>query len=180
MDQKDNKIKIGILLRNRHDGPGGLEKVLDVLAQGMAKRDDVDLYFYSLYPLKYQSFTKSFQKIEYLQTPPLIEKVESFLPNKLGRLLHKWYVHQNGYQLFQKMMQDQLDVLITMDLSKQFLINYPFLKRFKEESGIPLLSWVHVSLTGSRESTAQKVKEKIKLFDGHLAISQGLADELSD
>lgn len=180
MDQKNNKLKIGILLRNRHDGPGGLEKVLDVLAQGMAKRDDVDLYFYSLYPLKYQTFTKSFQKIEYLQTAPFLEKVESFLPNKLGRLLHKWYVHQNGYRLFQKMMKDQLDVLITMDLSKQFLINYPFLKRFKEESGIPLLSWVHVSLTGSRESTAHKVKEKVALFDGHLAISQGLADELSD
>lgn len=172
-------LKIGILLRNRHDGPGGLEKVLEIVARAMPEKN-VELFFYGLYEPRYDAFTTGFQNLKFLQYPKSITCLKSVLPRTLFRALQKAYVCFNGDKLFDEMAKDQLDALITMDLSKQFLINYPFLKRFKEESGIPLLSWVHVSLTGSRKSTAQKVKEKIKLFDGHLAISQGLADELSD
>ena len=51
------KLKIGILLRNRHDGPGGLEKVLEVLSSGIQKKP-VELYFYGLLQPKYKDFTK--------------------------------------------------------------------------------------------------------------------------
>ena len=179
MPEDKKKLKIGILLRNRHDGPGGLEKVLEVLAKGIAKRDDAELFFYSLYPPRYTDFTKHFQNLEVLDPSIGIKRIASFLPAKLKRPLRKYYVKQHGHQLFDKMIADQIDVLITMDLSKQFLSNYPFLKRFKEKSGIPVLSWIHISLTGSPDATAKEAKEKSPIFDGHLAISQGLADELA-
>lgn len=173
----DRHLKIGILLRNRHDGPGGLEKVLEIVARAMPKKN-VELFFYSLYPIKYDAFTKGFQNLRYLPYPSVIERFANRLPPVLARVLRKAYVKFQGYQLFEMMQQDQIDALITMDLSKQFLGHYRFLKRFKAESHIPLFSWIHLSLTGSSRATAKAVAEKIDLFDGHLAISRGIADEL--
>ena len=178
MPEEKKKLKIGILLRNRHDGPGGLEKVLEVLAKGIAKRDDAELFFYSLYPPRYTDFTKDFQNLEVLDPSKVIKRIASFLPAKLRRPLRKYYVKQHGYQLFDKMIADQIDVLITMDLSKQFLSNYPFLKRFKEKSGIPVLSWVHSSLSSSSDEVIKNVKDKVNLIDGHLCISNGIAEEM--
>lgn len=173
----DRRLKIGILLRNRHDGPGGLEKVLEIVARAMPKKN-VELFFYSLYPIKYDAFTKGFQNLRYLPYPSVIERFANRLPPVLARVLRKAYVKFQGYQLFEMMQSDQIDVFITMDLSKQFLGNYRFLKRFKAQTNIPLFSWIHLSLTGSSRATAKAVAEKIDLFDGHLAISRGIADEL--
>lgn len=173
------KLKIGILLRNRHDGPGGLEKVLEVLSSGIQKKP-VELYFYGLLQPKYKDFTKKFQKITYLTLPKSIKKISSKLPASISRIIEKIYVKQSGYQLFDTMIKDDIDVLIIMDLSSQFLKNYKFLCYLKKHSKIKLLSWIHISLTGSKNKVAQQVKQKMKVFDGHLAISKGLAVELQN
>lgn len=177
MANSQERLKIGILLRNRHDGPGGLEKVLEIIARAMPEKN-VDLYFYGLYEPKYDVFTREFQYIKYLQLPNWLNALKRMLPASVFRVLQKGYVKLNGHKLFDQMESDHLDALITMDLSKQFLINYPFLKSFKEKTGIPILSWIHLSLSGSSLQTAVEVKKKIALFDGHLAISHGIADEL--
>lgn len=178
MNAPQKSLKIGILLRNRHDGPGGLEKVLEIVARAMPSKN-VELHFYGLYIPTYTDFTQTFETIHYLSYPSYFERLKNILPKALYRLLQKRYVKKNGYKLFEKMEEDRLDALITMDLSKQFLGNYLFLKEFKEKTGIPILSWIHLSLTGSRAATAIEVAKKISLFDGHLAISKGIAEELS-
>lgn len=177
MSREDRPLRVGILLRNRHDGPGGLEKVLEIVARAMPEKN-VELFFYSLYELKYDAFTKGFQSVRYLDYPLSINSLKGILPKVFFRAIQKRYVRSNGYRLFQKMENDHLDALITMDLSKQFLTNYPFLKKFKDKTGIPLFSWIHLSLTGSSDKTAKEVAKKINLFDAHLAISHGIADEL--
>ncbi|OYQ80607.1 hypothetical protein B9T19_05030 [Ignatzschineria sp. F8392] len=179
MDKVNQPLRIGILLRNRHDGPGGLEKVLEIVARAMPAKN-VELFFYGLYEPRYDAFTKNFKHLKYLSYPKSIMALKGILPRTLFRALQKTYVRFNGDKLFDEMAKDQLDALITMDLSKQFLTNYPFLKRFKEKTGIPLFSWIHLSLTGSSEATAIEVAKKIDLFDAHLAISHGIADELRD
>lgn len=177
MDKVNQPLRIGILLRNRHDGPGGLEKVLEIVARAMPEKN-VELFFYGLYEPRYDAFTKGFQNLKFLQYPKSITRLKHVLPRTLFRALQKSYVRFNGDKLFDEMAKDQLDALITMDLSKQFLTNYSFLKRFKEKTGIPLFSWIHLSLTGSSNATAIEVAKKIDLFDAHLAISHGIADEL--
>lgn len=177
MTTSQTPLKIGILLRNRHDGPGGLEKVLEIVAKAMPKKN-VELRFYGLYVPTYDLFTQNFQSITYLQLPKVLQGLEKLLPPKIFRVFNKAYVKLNGHKLFDQMQADNLDVLITMDLSKQFLGNYQFLKDYKEQSGVSLLSWVHSSLSGDSDQVKVAVKEKIGLFDGHLAISKGLANQL--
>lgn len=177
MSELQKPLRIGILLRNRHDGPGGLEKVLEIVAKAIQKQN-VELYFYGLYRPNYEAFTQEFENVSYLKFPKVINNLQTRLPSSLFRVLQKGYVKFKGYKLFDQMAQDQIDALITLDLSKQFLSNYRFLKKFKEETQTPLLSWIHISLTGSAQSVAQQAKLKSHIFDGHLAISQGLADEL--
>lgn len=179
MSDSQKSLKIGILLRNRHDGPGGLEKVLEIVAKTMPQKN-VMLYFYGLYEPSYDLFTKDFIHVTYLELPNILQRLQKSLSPKIFRVLHKSYVMLNGQKLFDQMKADNLDALITMDLSKQFLGNYKFLKAYKEQSGVPLLSWIHLSLTGSSAKTAAEVKEKIGLFDGHLSISHGIANELRE
>ena len=175
---KQNKtLKIGIFLRNRHDGPGGLEKVLEVLNRSMVT-DEAELYFYALFPPQYTEFTRDFSRLNVLKLPRLMERTTSFMPKSIRRIIHKGYVKSFGGKLFDQMIHDQIDVLITMDLSKQFLNNYSFFKEFKEKSNIPVLSWIHISLTGNTPKIAQAVYQKMDIFNGHLAISKGLAEEL--
>lgn len=175
----DKQLKVGILLRNRHDGPGGLEKVLEIVAKAMPQKN-VELFFYGLYTPSYDLFTKDFKNVTYLALPKTFQRLKKGLSPKIFRVFNKAYVKLNGHKLFEQMQADNLDALITMDLSKQFLGNYQFLKDYKEKSGVPLLSWIHLSLTGSSAKTAAEVKEKIGLFDGHLSISHGIANELRE
>lgn len=177
MTTSQTPLKIGILLRNRHDGPGGLEKVLEIVAKAMPQKN-VELRFYGLYVPTYDLFTQNFQSITYLQLPKVLQGLEKLLPPKMFRVLNKAYVKLNGHKLFDQMKADNLDALITMDLSKQFLGNYQFLKDYKEQSGVPVLSWVHSSLSGNSDQVKVAVKEKIGLFDGHLAVSPGMKQEL--
>lgn len=179
MTTSQTPLKIGILLRNRHDGPGGLEKVLEIVAKAMPQKN-VELRFYGLYVPTYDLFTQNFQNITYLQLPKVLQGLEKLLPPKMFRVLNKAYVKLNGHKLFDQMKADNLDTLITMDLSKQFLGNYQFLKDYKEQSGVPVLSWVHSSLSGNSDQVKVAVKEKIGLFDGHLSISQGISRELQN
>ena len=172
-------LKIGILLRNRHDGPGGLEKVLEIVAKAMPQKN-VELRFYGLYAPNYDLFTKDFKNVTYLALPKTLQRLKKILSPKIFRVLNKAYVKLNGHKLFDQMQADNLDALITMDLSKQFLGNYQFLKDYKEKSGVRLLSWVHSSLSGNSDQVKIAVKEKIGLFDGHLAISTGIERELRD
>lgn len=179
MTTSQTPLKIGILLRNRHDGPGGLEKVLEIVAKAMPQKN-VELRFYGLYAPSYDLFTTDFKNVTYLALPKTLQRLKKLLSPKMFRVLNKAYVKLNGHKLFDQMKADNLDALITMDLSKQFLGNYQFLKDYKEKSGVPLLSWIHLSLTGSSAKTAAEVKEKIGLFDGHLSISHGIANELRE
>lgn len=179
MAELDNQLKVGILLRNRHDGPGGLEKVLEIVAKAMPLKN-VELFFYGLYEPNYDLFTKEFKNVTYLKLPPILRRLKKLLPSRFFRIINKIYVRFNGHKLFNQMEEDKLDALITMDLSKQFLSNYRFLKDYKAQSNVPLLSWIHLSLTGSSTKTAIAVKRKIGLFDGHLSISHGIANELRD
>lgn len=179
MDIEENPLRLGILLRNRHDGPGGLEKVLEIVAKAMPQKN-VELYFYGLYAPNYDLFTKDFKNITYLPLSKSLQSLKKILPQKVFRLLHKAYVKLNGHKLFDQMLEDNLDALITMDLSKQFLGNYQFLKDYKEKSGVPVLSWIHASLSGNSDQVRIAVKDKIGLFDGHLAISPGMKKELVD
>lgn len=170
-------LRIGILLRNRHDGPGGLEKVLSMVVEHMPKAE-VEFYFYALYPLKYDAFTQNFKSCFYLPRSQSWIFFQKFIPKKIFRVVQKYNVQKNGMQLFDRMISDQLDLLITMDLSKQFLGNYTLLKAFKDKANIPIISWVHSSLSTNSPEIIKAVKEKINLFDGHLAISKGIAEEL--
>lgn len=179
MDKVNRPLRIGILLRNRHDGPGGLEKVLEIVARAMPEKN-VELFFYALYPPKYQQFTKGFSHLSILALPKPLAFLEKHFPKNLSRLVRKSYVRMCGHKLFDEMIKDQIDLLITMDLSKQFLTNYSFLKQFKEQCKIPLISWVHSSLSSNNKEVEKAVKEKIALFDGHLAISTGIAKEIEE
>lgn len=179
MNDSQKSLKIGILLRNRHDGPGGLEKVLKIVAHELKARE-IDLYFYGLYPLNYTDFTQDFETVTYLDSPSSFSFLRKILPNKVVRVFHKGYVKYYGHRLFNEMAKDQLDVLITMDLSSQFLKHYADLKRFKDTTQTPLLSWVHGALIGDNAQVISSVKDKIDLFDGHLAISRGIKQELID
>ena len=179
MSKADHPLRVGILLRNRHDGPGGLEKVLETLAKGVKGRE-IELCFYGLYPVNYTDFTNDFSSLTYIKRPKIIDKLESLLPEKLFRIIQKSYVKKRGYALFEEMKADNLDALITMDLSKQFLQNYSFLKKIKDETNIKIISWIHISLTGSKATIAQQAANKSSIFDGHLAISEGLAEELKN
>lgn len=172
------KLKIGILLRNRHDGPGGLEKVLSIVADEF-KKQGVSLYFYGLYKPSYQNFTNNFEHIYFLETPLALQKIIKFFSKKAQRAIHKLFVRCKGYTLFKKMGEDQVDALITLDLSKQFLKNYSFLKTFKNKYKIPLVSWVHSSLSNTSPKLQAKIQNKIEIFDMHLAISQGIANEIA-
>jgi|GEM_PF-298695 len=179
MSRADRPLRVGILLRNRHDGPGGLEKVLEIVARAMPEKN-VELKFYALYPPKYGDFTKEFGSLTYLPLSPSLSLLQKLMPAKLFRVLQKNYVKKHGMKLFRMMQADQLDLLITLDLSKQFLGNYEFLKTFKDEANIPILSWVHSSLSSNSPKITQAVKDRIHLFDGHLAISPGIAKELEN
>lgn len=177
MSTAQKPLRIGILLRNRHDGPGGLEKVLEIVARAMPEKN-VELYFYGLYFPSYDLFTKNFENITYLNLPKSFQILKKFFPTKLSRVFDKIYIKLNGYKLFDRIKADNLNILITMDLSKQFLGNYQLLKNYKEQTGIPVLSWIHSSLSGNSDKIKAKVKDKVSLFDGHLAISLGMKQEL--
>ena len=179
MDKVNRPLRIGILLRNRHDGPGGLERVLEIVVKELKGRP-VELFFYALYPPKYQQFTDGFSHLSVLALPKPLAFLEEHLPKNLSRLVRKSYVRLCGRKLFDEMIKDRIDLLITMDLSKQFLTNYSFLKQFKEKCKIPLISWVHSSLSSNSKEVERAVKEKIALFDGHLAISTGIAKEIEE
>lgn len=172
-----NPLKIGILLRNRHDGPGGLEKVLQQIERGL-KKHDVEIFVYALYKPTYIDFTKDFQNFYYLPVPETLTKENSKLPKSLQRTLYKAYVSLNGDKLFSKMAVDKINILITLDLSKQFLKNYKFLQKFKRRTNTPIVSWVHSSLSNTSNKLAQKILSKVDIFDGHLAISKGIQEEL--
>ncbi|WP_026879404.1 glycosyltransferase [Ignatzschineria larvae DSM 13226] len=175
---REKPIRIGILLRNRHDGSGGLEKVLESVVANL-KDDSVTLYFYAFFAPIYQDFTRSFEKLTVLKLPKPLNWLETHLPSHWGRLVRKIYIKFKGDHLFDQMQADNIDLLIVLDLSKQFLGLYPFIQRFKKKSQIPVISWVHSSLSSNREKTAKKVKSRINILDGHLAISKGLATEIS-
>ena len=113
MSKADHPLRVGILLRNRHDGPGGLEKVLEIVARAMPEKN-VELFFYSLYELKYDAFTEGFQNVRYLDYPLSINSLKGILPKVFFRAIQKRYVRSNGYRLFQQMENDHLDALITI------------------------------------------------------------------
>lgn len=177
MDQSQRKLKIGILLRNRHDGPGGLEKVLSMVARYLPSQN-AEAYLYSLFPLNYDFFTIGFQQVRYLQYPSILQKINHFLPAKAGRFLQKIYIKSHGDQLFTQMIEDKIDLLLVLDLSRQFIQNYPQLLKFKETSDIPILSWIHSPLTGENDQYRTSIEEAMSLFSGHLAISRGIKREL--
>ncbi len=106
MDQNQRKLKIGILLRNRHDVPGGLEKVLSIVARYLPQYD-VEAYLYSFFPLNYDDFTADFQKVRYLQYPQWLTRLSQSLPVTLGRFLQKIYVKKEGNKLFEQMKADR-------------------------------------------------------------------------
>lgn len=170
-------FKIGILLRNRHDGPGGLEKVLSMVACYLPSQN-AEAYLYSFFPLNYDQFTNDFQNTYYLQYPSYLQKINDFLPAKVGRFLQKIYIKSHGDQLFTQMIKDEIDLLLVLDLSRQFIQNYPQLLKFKETSGVPILSWIHSPLTGENDQYRKSIKQAMSLFSGHLAISRGIKREL--
>lgn len=177
MNAPQKSLKIGILLRNRHDGPGGLEKVLDIVAREM-RHKSVELSFYGLYELKYDVFTKNFKSVTYLELPKLLQWLKKILSPKIFRVINKNYIKFNTHKLLDQMIDDNLDILIAMDLSKQFLVNYQLLKEYKKRSNALLLSWVHGSLLESNDHVYTEVKDKINIFDGHLAVSSGIQQQL--
>lgn len=177
MSTKQHPLRVGILLRNRHDGPGGLEKVLEDFEKCLPKKS-VEIFWYGLYEPNYKGFTKNFKNICYLQLPKYLLSLKKILPRKFFRIVNKSYVRLCGKKLFVQMEQDHLDVLITMDLSRQFLSNYRLLKQFTEKTKVPVFSWVHSSLASTNTALNRKLVDKIRVFKGHLAISQGIADQL--
>lgn len=170
-------LRIGILLRNRHDGPGGLERVLQQMIEGLSA-DAAEVYLYAFRAPKYQGFIQKQANYFALPLPRWLQTEHAQSQGVFRRLLTKGYIALFGSRLFDKMLEDQLDCLITLDLSRQYCQNYRWLKYFKAKSRLPLFTWVHSTLSTMNPRVLQRVSRKIDLLDGHLAISQGMKAEI--
>ena len=172
-------MKVGFLLLNTHSGRGGLEKVLIDITDGI-KPYGVTSYVYSLYEPVYDEFKEHFDHFEYVDVADKFKVKNRFIPKFLYKYLYKKATQKKSHILWNSIYEQKLDVLIVLNLSKQFVNNYDFLRKLKKVSDIPFLSWTHSSIRDTSPTIKKTVEKTIDIFDLHLAIGEGMQCELKE
>lgn len=172
------KLNIGFLLTDEHAGKGGLENVLISITSGLKVRN-ITSHIFMLRPPEYKDFTKEFDHV--MVMPP-------FLQTKWKKKLPKFIYHQLWKHLFifssksflqKNLEKSQLDALIILNLSKDFLRISSILESYKiQNPTVPIIAWPHGSLSVLNPKVSTLLKKKISIFDHCFAISQGLKTEL--
>lgn len=170
-------MKIGFILLNNHGGKGGMESVLTTVVNGL-KKQEIKSYIYLLYRPKHVDFLNNFDHTFCLPTPEIITRKAFWIPKFIHKWCHKKYIQNHYYLILEKIKQDQIDLLIVLNLTKQFTNHLPLLKAVKQQLHIPLLSWTHSSISNISKTLQKKIHQNISIFSGHLAISQGIKKEL--
>ncbi len=173
-------MKVGFLLTDEHAGKGGLENVLISIVKGLEARG-IESTILMLRAPEQLSFLDEFGNIQVM--PDFInrswaDKLPKFLYHQIWK--YRFISHSHAF-LQQALDQAALDLLIVVNLSKDLLRILPALRHYKKRApSVPIIAWPHGSLSVLKKEVQQALAQHSDLFDGTLAISQGLAVELRD
>lgn len=175
------KLSIGFIFLDPHLGRGGLETVLMQITKGL-KLHNVNSYVYMLDPTEHNEFLADMAGIYVAKEQSFLKKIMPHLPTFLSRLVYKLSIKRRVADICKEITNNkQLDVLLVLDFSDTLNLAHPILKRtLKQLKNIPLILWPHSTLRLLKPKTITKLKKSISLFDGHFAISNGIAQELQE
>ena len=168
--------KIGFLLADNHSGQGGLEKVLVDIINGLSEYNMESIVIF-LYPPSDKSFLKNFDQFKIVEFTP---KPFIFAPKFLKKIILKRQFTKNSYDKLPTILHKlNLDSLIVLDISKNFLRILSALQKYKEHHpNVPLIAWPHISFRTMPKNFISKTKNALTIFDSTFSISQGLSNEL--
>lgn len=173
------QMNIGFLLLNNHSGKGGLETVLQKTTENL-KKENINSYIFFLYEPSFKEFLTKFEHTYSINYPNALKKCQFAMPRFMEKYLHRRYIQKNYHALFDRVKNANLDALVVLNLTKQFSNHYKLIKNIKELLNIPIISWSHSSISDTKPAVVKKIKSKIDLFDGHLAISNGIKTEIEN
>lgn len=169
----------GFLLVDNHSGQGGLEKVLIDITKGLKEKYNINHTIISLYMPSDKSFLQSFDSYNIV---PFRPKELLYTPKFIKKIVVKKQFSKNAYEKLPNILKDlNLDALIILDISKNFLRILPALQEYKNRNPkVPLIAWPHISFKTMPKKFTSQAKKALTIFDSTLSISQGLSDELTN
>lgn len=176
---REKTIHVGFLVVDKHEGRGGLEKVLVDVVQGLQERG-VNTTVLMLQRPDNQNYLNSFENIFSMDIHP--NYYNAFLPKFLQRQIWKRSFKKEAKNfLFDNLRTLKLDALIVLNISKNFLRILPVIEEIKKDyPQLPIIAWPHISFRTLNNKKLQKNKAIMRVFDRVFAISGGMKSEMED
>lgn len=168
-------MKIGFITLKPHNKMAGTEQVLSLVVSSLEKQG-INTKTYFIYEPEDESFLTYFKDYEIAHVPRFLRKKHLLRP----RILYKIFHRRGVERLFHQIMEDELDILFVLKIENEFLKAHSlFLDLKLRAPNLKIVSWPHCSLDNIMDKT-EGFKDKLRVFDAHFAISDGLASQLKD
>ena len=162
-------MRVGFLVLGRHEGKGGLENVLLQMVNGLSARGVASSVFF-LQPFKDGSYKESFKSHYEFAMPSFLLDKHPLRP----RALYYSFLGL-GLKKILGMVPGACDVLVVLNVEPLCRFKEEFDKFKRDNPKIPLVSWPHGTLS---LADSGDICTALSVFDAHLAISEGLMNEL--
>lgn len=168
-------MKVGFITLKQHNKMAGTEQVLSLVVSSLEKQG-INTKTYFIYEPEDESFLTYFKDYEIAHVPKFLRKKHLLRP----RILYKIFHRRGVEKLFHQIMEDELDILFVLKIENEFLKAHSlFLDLKLRAPNLKIVSWPHCSLDNIMDKT-EGFKDKLRVFDAHFAISDGLASQLVD
>lgn len=169
-------MRVGFLIYHQIDGRGGLENALLKTVNGLKKQGvDSALFFWE--STVFPEFLRKFDDV--VVAKPATIKAWPYLPKFIRRRCYKRAQYQKMQALFDsEIIPRNLDALIVIDLPDTLIFFQAILDNYQQSQHVPIISWIHGSLSQSTSKQVRRTQKLLPAFDHHLTVSQGIADEL--
>lgn len=167
-------MKIGFITLKNHTRIAGTERVLVDTIETLHTKG-IQTKCYLSYKPKNQQFLNEIGDYSLAYVPKFLREKHLLRPRALYKLMHKIGMKK----LFNEIQDDQLDALFVLKIEDEFLKNYPNFIRLKSNNPtLKLIAWPHCDLQRTIKLVPNYAK-KLGIFDAFYAISDGIADTLS-
>lgn len=174
-------MNIGFLLMYPYGGQGGTEEALINLTTALEKKNINTFLFYIEEP-EHKQFLQHFPNKYFLkQSIPFPSWLSCCLPKFLIKIIKKKQLISATKKTITCLSKKlQIDTLVILDLPRRHKTINKVIKNYKKNSNIQFFSWIHALIHHNSKKDINEFKELFKIYDGHLAISEGLQKEITE
>ena len=175
-------MRVAFLILNEYSGKGGVEKVLCTVTE-YCEKSGVEPYIYFLQAPIDRSYLENFENC--YVAPEKYSKfslmLKPLLPKFVWGIIKRKVLQDSLRELLLVLEKDGVEAIVNLNISRRWFGCIEIFQMFKKKHPrIPLLLWPHGTMGNLRQRKRKSLVSFLGLFDYFLAISSGIAEEISE